>query len=83
MELCAAALGVEPREVIKTQLDIDSGSSRYYTDSYVVLGYITNTDNRFYVYVMNRLNRIFLARAMGLFSNQEQSRRYGYTTSQC
>ena len=55
MELCAAVLGAE---IIKEQLNIPSECFRYYTASQIVLGYLTNTTRRFYVYVSNRVNRI-------------------------
>lgn len=58
MELCAAVLGIEVADIIKEQLGIPSGCFRYYTDSQIVLGYLTNTTRRFYVYVSNRVKRV-------------------------
>lgn len=58
MELCAAVLGIEVADIIKEQLGIPSECFRYYTDSQIVLGYLTNTIRRFYVYVSNRVNRV-------------------------
>ncbi|KAK3093755.1 hypothetical protein FSP39_019763 [Pinctada imbricata] len=58
MELCAAVLGIEVANIIKEQLHIQTDCFRFYTDSQIVLGYITNTSRRFYVYVTNRVNRI-------------------------
>ena len=58
MELCAAVLGAEIADTIKEQLNIPSECFRYYTDSQIVLGYLTNTTRRFYVYVSSRVNRI-------------------------
>lgn len=57
MELCAAVLGIEVADIIKEQLGILSVCFRYYTDSQIVLGYLTNTTRRFYVYVSNRVKR--------------------------
>ncbi|XP_021374152.1 uncharacterized protein LOC110463679 [Mizuhopecten yessoensis] len=56
LELCGAVLSVELADIIQEQLGLDSDS--YYTDSQVVLGYITNETRRFYVYVGNRVSRI-------------------------
>ncbi|XP_055996295.1 uncharacterized protein LOC130046878 [Ostrea edulis] len=61
MELCAAVLGVEVADIIKEQLGIPSECFRFYTDSQIVLGYLTNTTRRFYVYVSNRVKRIHSA----------------------
>ena len=58
LDLCAAVLGVELTEVIVQSLDDPLDSITYYSDSRVVLGYISNTKRRFYVYVANRVERI-------------------------
>lgn len=58
MELCAEVLGIEVADIIKEQLGIPSKCFRYYTDSQIVLGYLTNTTRRFYVYVSNRVKRV-------------------------
>ena len=42
LELCAAVLGVELTELITEELDLQADSITYYSDSKVVLGYITN-----------------------------------------
>ena len=47
LELCAAILGIEQ------ELDIKPHTVAYYSDSRVVLGYITSKKRRFYVYVSN------------------------------
>ena len=60
-ELCAAVLAVELADTIKEQLMIDPDSFFFYTDSQVVLGYITNETRRFYVFVGNRVSRIRLS----------------------
>lgn len=58
MELCAAVLGIEVADIIKEQLGIPSECFRYYTDSQIVLGYLTNTIRGFYVYVSNGVKRV-------------------------
>ncbi|XP_038056046.1 uncharacterized protein LOC119728039 [Patiria miniata] len=60
LELCGAVLAttlvqtVEPE--IRARAAIDS--TTYYTDSKVVLGYISNRSRRFHVYVANRVHKI-------------------------
>lgn len=58
LELCAATLGIEITELINQELDIKPDTVPYYSDSRVVLGYISNETRRFYVYVSNRVERI-------------------------
>ncbi|XP_071133064.1 uncharacterized protein [Mytilus edulis] len=58
LELCAAVLSVEIADTLKEHLKLDSTCFHFYTDSKVVLGYLTNETRRFYVYVSNRVNRI-------------------------
>jgi hypothetical protein len=58
LELCAAVLSVEIADIVKQELNIDSKDFHYYTDSKVVLGYVTNETRRFFMYVSNRVNRI-------------------------
>lgn len=58
LELCAAIMGVELSEVITEELERKPDSVTYYSDSKVVLGYVTNDSQRFYVYVSNRVERI-------------------------
>ena len=58
LELCAAILGIEMTELINQELDVKPDTVVYYSDSRVVLGYITNETRRFYVYVSNRVERI-------------------------
>lgn len=58
LELCAAVLAVQLADVIHEQLKIDREDFSYYSDSQVVLGYITNENRRFYIYVGNRVSRI-------------------------
>ncbi|KAK3742103.1 hypothetical protein QZH41_020261, partial [Actinostola sp. cb2023] len=58
LELCAAVMGVELAELIADELQVRLDSMTYYSDSKVVLGYITNDSRRFYTYVSNRVERI-------------------------
>ena len=58
LELCAAVLGIETTELIIEELDLDLQAVAFYSDSRVVLGYISNESRRFYVYVSNRVERI-------------------------
>ena len=58
LELCASVLAVEVAEMLSQQLDIPLETVQYYSDSRVVLGYLHNTNRRFYVYVCNRVARI-------------------------
>ncbi|XP_061192133.1 uncharacterized protein LOC133200331 [Saccostrea echinata] len=58
LELCAAVLAVQLADVIHEQLKIDRKHFSFYSDSQVVLGYITNENRRFYIYVANRVSRI-------------------------
>ncbi|XP_076849293.1 uncharacterized protein LOC143497287 [Brachyhypopomus gauderio] len=61
LELCAAVLAVEMSEVLKEELKIEIDRTTFYTDSKVVLGYISNQTRRFHVYVNNRVQRIKLS----------------------
>nr|XP_054596974.1 uncharacterized protein LOC129163443 [Nothobranchius furzeri] len=58
LELCAAVMAVEMAEVISEEIDHQIDKISFYTDSKVVLGYISNQSRRFYVYVSNRVRRI-------------------------
>ncbi|XP_062604473.1 uncharacterized protein LOC134266274 [Saccostrea cucullata] len=58
LELCAAVLAVELGEMLSKELDLPLEDIRYYSDSKVVLGYLSNERRRFYVYVCNRVSRI-------------------------
>lgn len=58
LELCAAVLSVQIADIVKKELDIDSHQFYFYTNSKVVLGYLSNETRRFYVYVTNRVSRI-------------------------
>lgn len=58
LELCVAVLAVELADLISTELDLSLDAVIYYSDSKVVLGYVHNETQRFYVYVSNRVQRI-------------------------
>ena len=58
LELRAAVLGFELTELITEELDLQPDSVTYYSDSKVVLGYITNKTRCFYIYVSNHVERI-------------------------
>jgi hypothetical protein len=58
LELCGAVLVVEAVRKILKEMDMEIMQVVYYTDSKVVLGYITNESKRFYVYVANRVQLI-------------------------
>ena len=58
LELCAAVLAVELFELVREEIDIELDTVTFYSDSRVVMGYITNETRRFYTYVSNRVARI-------------------------
>ncbi|XP_062601577.1 uncharacterized protein LOC134263265 [Saccostrea cucullata] len=55
LELCAAVLATEVAEFVRDQLNIPSQDFRFFPDSQIVLGYISNESRRFYVYVGHRV----------------------------
>lgn len=58
LELCASVLAVQIYETVVEELDIEPDVTRFYSDSQVVLGYISNRSKRFFRYVENRIDRI-------------------------
>ena len=50
LELSVATLGIEIAELINHELDVKPDVVAYYSDSRVVLRYITNETQRFYVF---------------------------------
>ena len=54
-ELCAALLGVKLYSEVLRELKFDIDGSYFYSDSKVVLSYISNTTKRFTKYVSNRI----------------------------
>ena len=55
LELTAAVLSVKMAFLLKKELDINFVDKVFWTDSKVVLGYITNTVKRFKSFVANRV----------------------------
>ena len=53
LELCAAVLAVQVAQRVIKEIDLKISDVIYYTDSKVVLGYITNESRQLYVYVAN------------------------------
>ena len=58
LELCAAVLAVDLWDSISDHMDITSTVVKFWTDSKVILGYITNQTRRFNNYVSNRMECI-------------------------
>lgn len=59
LELCAAVLATEIADQVKEELGQALGKITFFTDSKVTLGYINNRSRRFYVFVSNRIHRIW------------------------
>ncbi len=58
LELTAAVVAVNVTTMLENELDYDNLQTTYYTDSEVVLGYISNEACRFHTYVGNRVQHI-------------------------
>lgn len=58
LELSAAVVAVRVSDLLKTELEIPNVEDFFWTDSTVVLGYVTNDARRFEVFVANRIQRI-------------------------
>ena len=58
MELTAAVVSVNVTKMLQSELDYKILRSVYYTDSEVVIGYISNDARRFHVYVGNGVQHI-------------------------
>ena len=58
LELTAALLSVNMSTFLAKELQYDHIEEFYYTDSKVVLGYISNESKRFHVFVANRVQQI-------------------------
>ena len=54
LELTAAIVSVRVANVLKEEVDYEELQGFYWTDSKVVLGFISNESRRFHVYVANR-----------------------------
>jgi hypothetical protein len=58
LELQAAVLSVKMAHVIRSELKIHNPSEYFWTDSKIVLGYISNEARRFHTFVANRVQTI-------------------------
>ena len=58
LELCAALNATIATSHVMTELDLDIHEVYYYSDSRVVLGYLTNRERRFNRYVTSRIDGI-------------------------
>ena len=58
LELCAALLAATMSHFIQVNLDTVFDKIVHYSDSKVVLGYLSNRTKRFYIYVANRVQQI-------------------------
>jgi hypothetical protein len=56
LELMAAVLAVEEDRMLLKELPVTIEASHFWTDSKIVLKYITNQDKRFHMFVANRLS---------------------------
>ena len=58
IELCAALLASRSDVILREALDLELQTSRFWSDSQVVLGYINSESHRFKVFVANRISQI-------------------------
>ena len=58
LKLSAAVMSVKIGSMLQQELDNEKVSQAYWSDSKVVLGYISNEARRFHVYVANRVQQI-------------------------
>ena len=58
LELNAATLSVKVSDMLRRELDIPVASEELWTDSQIVLGYISNEARRFKTFVVNRVQFI-------------------------
>ncbi|XP_061819927.1 uncharacterized protein [Nerophis lumbriciformis] len=58
LELSSAVTSVRNADVIKRELEIENLKEYYWSDSQVVLAYISNDAKRFHTFVANRIQRI-------------------------
>ncbi|KAI2655850.1 2-succinyl-5-enolpyruvyl-6-hydroxy-3-cyclohexene-1-carboxylate synthase [Labeo rohita] len=70
LELCAAVLAVKIAEMIVEEMNMNFDYIWYYTDSKIVLGYLYNKTQRFYIYVNNRIHRIHRSSSSSQWSAQ-------------
>ena len=58
LELCSAVLATDIWSFVYQQLNVSEKDATFYSDSRVVLGYISNDKRRFHTYVSNRVHKI-------------------------
>ena len=58
LELTAAILSVKVSDMLRRKLDIPVASEEFWTDSHVLLGYVSNEAHRFKTFVTNRVQFI-------------------------
>ena len=58
LELTAALVSVKVSALLQRELDLSNVTEVFWTDSSVVLGYISNDSRRFHVFVANRVQQI-------------------------
>ena len=58
LELTAATTSAKVAKQLKTELSMKPDSETFWTDSKVVLGYISNLDKKFHMFVTNRIQAI-------------------------
>ncbi|CAC5388524.1 unnamed protein product [Mytilus coruscus] len=58
LKICAAVMAAEIVEFVTYNLDQTTDTVKFYSDSRIVLGYVTNQTRLFYTYVANRVQRI-------------------------
>ena len=58
LELAATTISVKIGDILKKELKYEDVEDHYWTDSKVVLGFISNESSRFHVYVANRVQLI-------------------------
>ncbi|XP_030585787.1 uncharacterized protein LOC115780631 isoform X1 [Archocentrus centrarchus] len=58
LELSAAVVAVRISDMLKAELELENIEECFWTDSQVVLGYISNEARRFHVFVANQVQRI-------------------------
>ena len=58
LELQAATLAARQNALLRKELNLDLGTSTFWTDSTIVLQYINNTEARYHTFVANRVAEI-------------------------
>ena len=58
LELCAATLATRQDELLRRELDLELSPSQYWSDSTIVLWYVSHEEKRFQTFVANRVSEI-------------------------